>query len=149
MSRDEVVDYIERLGFMKYSVSDVGSNTNETYIFDENLEIVLEKKVDYYTSWYGNHPITYKVLFRWFRSNLKTFTLDSITPFDICDVTARMMEVYHNNIKSGNVMYMDRVLKFERANNELLKVIRRDLKIHLVLLSEIEAERKEDTNGVK
>lgn len=132
MDKNEVIHIIGQLGFdSMYSTNGSGKST---YLFDENLSIEIQEKVDYYTSWYGNHPHTYMVKFIWFRTNLVTFTLDSLTPVDIIHITDRMMEVY----RGGNIgsPAMNRFIKYEKAKTPVLRSIKRDLQIQVVLLSE-------------
>jgi hypothetical protein len=82
----------------------------------------------------GNHPSTYKVKFIWFRSLLVEYPLQDIHETDIIDSIDRLMEVYRI-AQPGSGGY-ERWIKYEQRKTPVLKSMKRDLQIQVILLGE-------------
>lgn len=147
MDKNTLIHYINRLGFNHISDDD------SEFMFDENLCIKLEKKVDYYTSWYGNHPYTYIVKFIWFNEVLVKYPLQIIMETDIINFIDRMMEIYKKQQIGSS--FSNRWLQYERLK-PVLKSMKRDLQIvellgeprvQTILLSK--DKDKEEKDGIR
>ena len=61
MNKEELIYYVESLGFKK--TSKYSFDGKEYYLFDGREDVVVEihQVFDYYTSYWGNHPYHYEV----------------------------------------------------------------------------------------
>lgn len=57
MNKEELIYYVESLGFRRDKSRSYGSD-KEYYLFDGRDDVIVEviKVMDYYTSYWGNHP---------------------------------------------------------------------------------------------
>lgn len=127
MDKKDFIHYIQSLGFNH------GSDNDSYFLINNNISIVIEEKLDYYTSYYGNHPKIHSISFIRENShhnivlthNLKDITIDSLIH---CTDT-----LFHLYRPSQNYMYVDIVFKYDKRKKNLLKVLNRDIKLETLL----------------
>lgn len=61
MNKEELIYYVESLGFSRSDLHSYGGK--EYYLFSGSEDVVVEinQVLDYYTSYWGNHPYHYEV----------------------------------------------------------------------------------------